>query len=82
MTKESDPAPRGALGKALDVTVIYIKRYPLLSVLGVLTMIVGIIYARIYFPELPAFKVVLGGIFFGLFCMVCGIGYHLFEIDD
>jgi hypothetical protein len=81
MTKESKPAPRGALSKALHVTIIYIKRYRYLSILSVLTMITCMVYARVYFPSLPTFKVVLGGIFFGLFCVVCGIGYHLFEID-
>ena len=82
MTKEPNSAPQGIFSKAITVIIRYIKRYRLLSILSVLTMIIGIIYARVYFPKLSAFKVVFGGVFFGLFCMICGIGYHLFEIDD
>ena len=81
MTKTSDPVPQSIFGKMLEVTIVYIKRYKWLSLLALLTMIFGVIYARIYFPELSTFKVVFGGTLFGLFCMICGIGYHLFEID-
>jgi hypothetical protein len=62
-------------------TLKFLKGHFWLSLFSFIMMVTGVVYARIYFPELPLYKGVLGGMMFGLFCTMCGIGYKLFEIE-
>ena len=60
----------------------FFKRHKLYFVLGITFAVLGVIYANINFPEIPVYKQIIGGTMFGVFCMFCGIGYHLFQFDD
>ena len=59
----------------------FIKDHFWLSLFSLIMMGGGVFYASIYFPELPLYKVILGGGMFGLFSTMCGVGYRLFEIE-
>ena len=61
-------APSGLLG------YIYEKRYILIvsAVFGC----VGMYYAQIFFPELPAYKALIAGMGFGVFCTMVALGRH------
>ena len=48
-------------------------------VMSVLFSIAGIIYARMYWPELSWIQSLIGGISFGVFCMMCAANYRLYE---
>ena len=62
-------------------TLTFLKVHFWLSLFSFIMMVAGVVYARVYFPELPLYKGFLGGAMFGLFCTMCGIGYRLFEIE-
>ena len=59
----------------------YVRQHLFVSITSFVMMISGIVYAQVNFPELPTYKIVFGGAFFGLFCAACALGYRLFEID-
>ena len=81
MTYE-DPKPSSGFAKrSIHGIIIYAQQHIFVTVTSLSLMITGVVYARINFPELPLYKIVLGGSFFGLFCAACALGYRLFEID-
>ena len=81
MTCEDLTPKSGLFKRLIHGMITYAKQHIFVTVTSVTMMITGIAYARINFPELPLYKIVLGGSFFGLFCAACALGYRLFEID-
>ena len=71
----------GMLKRCISSSLTYVKNHIFVTLTSFTMMISGIVYAQIYFPELPTYKIIFGGAFFGLFCAACALGYRLFEID-
>ena len=70
-----------ALSDLWHKSVSYMRQHLFVTLMSSVMMASGVVYAQIYFPELPTYKTVFGGAFFGLFCAACALGYRLFEID-
>ena len=83
MTDENATSERqpGVIKRCVSSSIAYMRQHLFITLTSFVMMISGIIYAQIYFPELPTYKIVFGGAFFGLFCAACALGYRLFEID-
>ena len=60
-------------------TPTFWREYRFLIWMGLSFSIGGIVYARMYFPDFSWFETVVGGIFFGCFCVMCAAGHRLFE---
>jgi hypothetical protein len=48
-----------------------------LVVSSVIFSVAGVVYALLYFPELPVFQAIFGGVVFGVFCAMCVAGHRL-----
>ena len=81
MMCEDQKPDSGLFKQATYWIVAYVKQNIFVTITSLTMMITGVVYARINFPELPLYKIVLGGACFGLFCAACALGYRLFEID-
>ncbi len=53
--------------------------YALIIAIG--CMGAGVGYAQYSFPELSTLQTVGGGLFFGLFCAGCALGYRMIEME-
>ena len=74
-------SPKGSRKRLTSGMISYIKQHLFVTITSIVMMIGGVVYAYFNFPELPTYRIVLGGSFFGLFCAACALGYRLFEID-
>lgn len=50
-----------------------------LAVMSLFFSLGGIVYARMYFPDFSWFESIVGGTFFGVFCVACCASSRLFE---
>ena len=66
MTEESDPLKFYMTNRFLAVMCVTFS-------LG------GIVYARMYFPDFSWLESIVGGTFFGIFCVACSASSRLFE---
>ena len=62
---------------AQDESETFLQRHLFLVVSSVIFSVAGVVYALLYFPELPVFQAIFGGVVFGVFCAMCVAGHRL-----
>ena len=66
MTEEADPIKFYMGNRFLAVMCLFFS-------------VGGVVYARMYFPDFSWLESIVGGTFFGVFCVMCAASSRLFE---